>query len=107
MGENRKIYFGFQIRLILVLMGLHSFDRYARQCAWALRESMDSPRKEANMVYSEENRFTKDELEHQEAAELPTRELLLGVSLLGIPLVGLDGVNINVDTKGPGWLISG
>lgn len=45
-----------------------------------------------------------DELDAQHAAALPDRSLLIGVSLLGIPLVGLDGVNVNVDTSGPNWL---
>lgn len=44
------------------------------------------------------------ELEAQHTAQLPDRELLLNLSLLGIPLVGLDGVNINLDTAGPNWL---
>ena len=48
--------------------------------------------------------FTQEELEDQHAAELPSRNLLIGVSLLGIPLVGVDGVTVNVDTRGPNWL---
>lgn len=59
------------------------------------------------MAGSDEVEVTLEELENQEAVELPNRDLLGGVSLLGIPLIGLDGVNINVDTRGPGWLISG
>ena len=48
--------------------------------------------------------FTLRELDEQRAAELPSRELLIGVSVLGIPLAGLDGVTINVNTSGPNWL---
>lgn len=44
------------------------------------------------------------ELEAQHTAELPDRELLLAVTLLGLPLIGLDGVNVNLDTSGPNWL---
>jgi hypothetical protein len=44
------------------------------------------------------------ELDGQQATELPGRDLLIGVSLLGIPLVGLDGLSVNVDTAGPDWL---
>jgi hypothetical protein len=29
---------------------------------------------------------------------------MIGISLLGIPLVGLDGLSINVNTSGPNWL---
>ena len=48
--------------------------------------------------------FSVEELDSQHTAELPGRQLLAGLSLLGIPLVGLDGVNVNVDTSGPNWL---
>ena len=44
------------------------------------------------------------ELDRQQAIELPGRDLLIGVSLLGIPLAGLDGVSVNVNTSGPNWL---
>ena len=47
------------------------------------------------------------ELQSQHAAVLPKRDLLLTVSVLGLPLVGLDGLNVNVDTKGPNWLFGG
>ena len=48
--------------------------------------------------------FTVEELESQHGAELPTRDLMIGVSLLGIPIAGVDGVAVNVDTSGPNWL---
>lgn len=48
--------------------------------------------------------FSLEELDSQHTAELPGRQLLVGLSLLGIPLIGLDGVNVNIDTKGPNWL---
>jgi hypothetical protein len=50
------------------------------------------------------NDLTIDELDAQLATELPARDLLIGVSLLGIPLAGLDGVAVNVNTSGPNWL---
>ncbi len=49
--------------------------------------------------------LTWDELDGQHASELPDRDLLLNVSLLGIPLLGLDGLTININTAGPNWLI--
>lgn len=48
--------------------------------------------------------ITLAELENQHGAELPVRDLMIGVSLFGIPLVGVDGVAVNVDTSGPNWL---
>lgn len=48
--------------------------------------------------------LTLEELDGQRAAVLPARDLLIGVSLLGIPLAGVDGVAVNVDTRGPNWL---
>ncbi len=48
--------------------------------------------------------FTVEELESQHTAELPTRELLISVNLLGIPLVGVGDVGVTVDTSGPNWL---
>jgi hypothetical protein len=50
------------------------------------------------------NDCTLEELDSQHTAELPGRNLLAGISLLGIPLLGIDGVNVNLDTKGPNWL---
>ena len=54
-----------------------------------------------------ESELSLEELEGQRGWELPERSLLVGISVLGIPLVGVDGVTVNVDTSGPGWLISG
>lgn len=48
--------------------------------------------------------FTIEELEAQHTAELPGRELMVGISLLGIPLIGVSNVGANVDTSGPNWL---
>lgn len=48
--------------------------------------------------------LTVEELNSQHAVELPPRDLMIGVSLLGLPLVGLDGLAVNVNTSGPNWL---
>ncbi len=48
--------------------------------------------------------FTREELEGQPAAELPARELMVTVSVLGLPLVGVSDVAVNVNTSGPNWL---
>jgi hypothetical protein len=53
---------------------------------------------------SSSSAFTQDDLEAEHTAELPARELMIGVSLLGIPLAGVDGVAVNVNTAGPNWL---
>jgi hypothetical protein len=53
---------------------------------------------------SSSSAFTQDDLEAEHAVELPARELMIGVSLLGIPLAGVDGVAVNVNTAGPNWL---
>lgn len=42
----------------------------------------------------------------EQAIELPRRNLMATVSVLGLPLVGVSDVGVNVDTTGPGWLIS-
>jgi hypothetical protein len=55
---------------------------------------------------SSERELTIEELEAEEAVELPRRELLATVSVLGLPLIGVSDVAVNVDTSGPGWLIS-
>ena len=46
-----------------------------------------------------------DDMEREYAAELPPRDLMVGISLLGIPLLSLDGVTVNVNTAGPNWLL--
>ena len=51
--------------------------------------------------------LTVEELNSQHAVELPPRDLMIGVSLLGLPLVGLDGLAVNVNTSGPNWLFGG
>lgn len=51
--------------------------------------------------------FSLEELDAQHAAVLPARQLLIGLSILGLPLVGLDGLNVNVNTAGPNWLFGG
>ena len=56
------------------------------------------------MTHGDGVEISTDELERQEASELPARDLLIGISLLGIPLAGLDGLNVNVNTAGPNWL---
>ncbi|HEX3622836.1 MAG TPA: hypothetical protein VHT97_11015 [Acidimicrobiales bacterium] len=37
-----------------------------------------------------------EELDGEFATELPDRNLLVALSLLGIPLVGLDGITVNI-----------
>ncbi len=51
--------------------------------------------------------FSREELESQHAAVLPPRRLLAAVTLLGIPIMGVSDVAVDIDTSGPGWLISG
>ena len=48
--------------------------------------------------------MTMEALDDQQATVLPRRDLLIGISVLGIPLAGVDGVTVNVDTAGPNWL---
>jgi hypothetical protein len=50
------------------------------------------------------NDFSIEELDGQRAAELPRRDLLIALTLFGIPLAGVSGVGVNVDTAGPNWL---
>lgn len=54
-----------------------------------------------------EQSFSIEELRTETAVELPSRHLLATVSVLGLPLLGVSDVAVNVDTTGPGWLISG
>ena len=56
------------------------------------------------MTTNNESPFTSDELAAQHTAELPARDLMIGISILGIPLAGLDGLAANVNTSGPNWL---
>lgn len=56
---------------------------------------------------SYDNDFTLEELAAQHAAELPPRDLLITVSILGLPLVGVSDVGVTVDTSGPNWLFGG
>ncbi len=46
--------------------------------------------------------FTVEELESQHAAELPGRQLMATVSVLGLPLVGVSDVAVNI--SGPRFL---
>jgi hypothetical protein len=48
------------------------------------------------------NAFLPAELERQHTAELPRRELLAAITLFGLPLAGVSGVN--VDIAGPHFL---
>lgn len=48
--------------------------------------------------------ITLAEPDSQDTPELPERDLLIGVSVLGISLAGVDGVSGNVDTSGPNRL---
>lgn len=54
--------------------------------------------------YGEE--FSVEELEQEHASELPGRDLLVNISLLGIPLMGITDVTALVNTAGPSWLAS-
>lgn len=48
--------------------------------------------------------FSVEELDSQHTAELPGRHLMVALTLLGLPLVGVSDVAVNVDTRGPNWL---
>jgi hypothetical protein len=48
--------------------------------------------------------FAVEELEQEQASELPGRDLLMTISLLGIPLLGLSDLTVNANTAGPHWL---
>ena len=48
--------------------------------------------------------FSTEELDSEAARELPSRDLLATVSILGLPLVGVSDVAVNI--SGPGFLIS-
>jgi len=47
-----------------------------------------------------------EELAQEHASELPGRDLLINISLLGIPLVGIGDLSAVVSTAGPNWLAS-
>ena len=49
-----------------------------------------------------QNEFTVEELEGEHTAELPGRDLMAALSILGIPLVGLSDVTVNI--AGPRFL---
>lgn len=48
--------------------------------------------------------FTLEDLQGQHTAELPARDLMIGVSVLGLPLAGVSDVGVTIDTSGPNWL---
>lgn len=48
--------------------------------------------------------FSVEELDSQHAAELPGRHLMAALTVLGLPLVGISGVDVNINTAGPNWL---
>jgi len=54
--------------------------------------------------YSEE--ISVEELEREQAAELPGRDLLINISFLGIPLMGITDLGALLNTAGPNWLAS-
>ena len=45
-----------------------------------------------------------EELEQEHASELPRRDVLISISVLGIPLMGISDVTALVNTIGPNWL---
>jgi len=47
-----------------------------------------------------------EELEREHAAELPGRDLLINISFLGIPLMGITDLGALLNTAGPNWLAS-
>lgn len=51
--------------------------------------------------------FSLEELERQHIAELPRRDLMAGISRLGLPLLSISDVSAKINTIGPGSLISG
>jgi hypothetical protein len=63
--------------------------------------------REVEMEQELELSVSIEELRSEKAVELPSRHLLATISVLGLPLVGVSDVAVNVDTTGPGWLISG
>lgn len=51
--------------------------------------------------YGEEIPF--EELEQEQASELPGRDLLMSISLPGIPLLGLNGLTCTINASGLSW----
>ena len=51
--------------------------------------------------YGEEIPF--EELEQEQASELPGRDLLMSISLPGIPLLGLNGLTCTINASGLNW----
>ncbi len=43
--------------------------------------------------------LTLEELEEQHAVELPARDLMIAVTVLGIPVVGLHGVQLSLNVS--------
>ena len=53
---------------------------------------------------TEPHAFSLAELDRQHTAELPSRDLLVALTVFGLPLVGVSDVAVNVNTSGPNWL---
>jgi hypothetical protein len=49
--------------------------------------------------------FSPTELDQELAAVLPDRDLMITISVLGLPLLGIGDVTVNVNTVGPNWLL--
>jgi hypothetical protein len=58
-------------------------------------------RRTALTQYGEEIPF--EELEQEQASELPGRDLLMSISLPGIPLLGLNGLTCTINASGLSW----
>lgn len=48
------------------------------------------------MELGEGGNFSAAELEHQDVVELPQRDLMIAVTVLGIPIVGLSGIEVRI-----------
>jgi hypothetical protein len=44
-----------------------------------------------------------EELEHEQASELPGRDLLMSITVPAIPLLGLSGLTCTISASGIGW----
>lgn len=40
--------------------------------------------------------FTTEQLQQEELVELPPRDLMIAVTVLGIPVVGLTGIEVHI-----------